>query len=275
MKQLGLMAKESTYLRLGSKQRRQVISREEFEKIMQRFPFGNRFHIPLLFGWYCGLRISEAFAVTWEDVDFENKTLNVDKQIIKRNYGLEEKTSMRYRRNNEKSAWYFAPPKYDSCRVIKIGDHLIDILRQEKQRQESNEQLYREYYTTYVAVNEIDEKGNEITRIVPVQKCIETVQPHINFVCVEENGIFSTTDTFKYATRVIQGLIETPFDFHSLRHSHATLLIENGVSPKAVQQRLGHRSIVTTLQTYVKATEHMQQEAADAFEEIMATPPAA
>ena len=221
------------------------------------------------------MRISEAFAVTWEDVDFENKTLNVDKQIIKRNYGLEEKTSMRYRRNNEKSAWYFAPPKYDSCRVIKIGDHLIDILRQEKQRQESNEQLYREYYTTYVAVNEIDEKGNEITRIVPVQKCIETVQPHINFVCVEENGIFSTTDTFKYATRVIQGLIETPFDFHSLRHSHATLLIENGVSPKAVQQRLGHRSIVTTLQTYVKATEHMQQEAADAFEEIMATPPAA
>ena len=159
--------------------------------------------------------------------------------------------------------------------MIKIGDHLIDILRQEKQRQESNEQLYREYYTTYVAVNEIDEKGNEITRIVPVQKCIETIQPHINFVCVEENGIFSTTDTFKYATRVIQGLIETPFDFHSLRHSHATLLIENGVSPKAVQQRLGHRSIVTTLQTYVKATEHMQQEAADAFEEIMATPPAA
>lgn len=256
------------------KRARQVISREEFEKIMQRFPFGNRFHIPLLFGWYCGLRISEVFAVTWEDIDFENKTLNVDKQIIKRNYGLEEKASKRYTKNSEKSAWYFASPKYDSCRVIKIGDYLLDIFRQEKLRQENNEKLYKEYYTTYIAINETDEKGNEITRIVPVQKCIETVQPHINFVCVEENGILSTTDTFKYATRVIRGLIETPFDFHSLRHSHATLLIENGVSPKAVQQRLGHRSIVTTLQTYVKATEHMQQEAADAFEEIMAAPTA-
>ena len=168
-------------------------------------------------------------------------------------------------------SWYFAPPKYDSCRVIKIGDNLISILKKEKERQEKNEELYKEYYTTYVAVEETDEKGNQITRIVPVQKCIETTQPHINFVCLEENGIFSTTDTFKYATRVIQGLIATPFDFHSLRHTHATLLIENGVSPKAVQQRLGHRSIVTTLQTYVKATEHMQQEAADAFEEIMNT----
>lgn len=255
------------------KRARQVISREEFEKIMQRFPFGNRFHIPLLLGWYCGLRISEAFAVTWEDVDFENKTLNVDKQLIKRSYSHEEKAIMQYRRNSEKSAWYFTPPKYDSYRVIKIGDNLIDVLCREKQRQEENEQLYNEYYTTYVSVEETDEKGNPITRIVPIPKCIETTQPHINFVCRDENGIFSTTDTFKYAARVIQGLIETPFDFHSLRHSHATLLIENGVSPKAVQQRLGHRSIVTTLQTYVKATEHMQQEAADAFEEIMNTTP--
>ncbi len=260
------------------KRAREVISRDEFEKIMQRFPFGNRFHIPLLFGWYCGLRISEAFAVTWNDIDFENKTLNIDKQLIKRSYSHEAKAIMQYRRNSEKSAWYFAPPKYDSCRVIKIGDNLIDVLRREKQRQEENEKLYNEYYTNYVSVEEIDEKGNSITRIVPIPKCIETTQPRINFVCVEENGLFSTTDTFKYASRVIQGLIETPFDFHSLRHSHATLLIENGVSPKAVQQRLGHRSIVTTLQTYVKATEHMQQEAADAFEEIMAapvTPPAA
>lgn len=254
------------------KRAREVITREEFEKIMQRFPFGSRFHIPLLFGWYCGLRISEAFAVTWDDIDFENKTLNIDKQIIKRNYSIDEKPAVKYRRKSENSAWYFAPPKYDSCRVIKIGDHLLNVLRSEKERQEKAEEIYREYYTAYVAVEETDEKGNLITRIVPVQKCIETVQPHLNFVCVEENGIFSTTDTFKYATRVIRGIIDTPFDFHSLRHSHATLLIENGVSPKAVQQRLGHRSIVTTLQTYVKATEHMQQEAADAFEEIMSTP---
>lgn len=264
-----------TYIKFptnGKRRRaREVISKEEFEKIIQRFPFGNRFHIPLLFGWYCGLRISEAFAVTWDDIDFENKTLNIDKQLVKRNYGVDEKTAMKYRKCNEKSAWYFAPPKYDSYRVIKIGDMLLQVLEKEKERQKKNEELYDDYYTKYVAVNDTDEKGNPITRIVPVQKCIETAQPQLNFVCVEENGIFTTTESFKYAMRVIKTLIETPFDFHSLRHSHATLLIENGVSPKAVQQRLGHRSIVTTLQTYVKATEHMQQEAADAFEEIMAT----
>mgnify|MGYP001850695115 CR=1 FL=1 len=227
-----------------------------------------------MLGWYCGLRISEAFAITWDDIDFENKTLNIDKQIVKRNFGLEEKVRLKYTKNNAMSGWYFTPPKYDSCRVIKIGDQLLSILANEKERQAKNEEKYGEYYTTYVAIEEKDEKGNQITRIVPIQKCISTNHAQLKFVCLDENGIHSTTDTFKYAARVIQKIIQTPFDFHSLRHSHATLLIENGVSPKAVQQRLGHRSIVTTLQTYVKATEHMQQEAADAFEEIMSTPAA-
>ena len=59
------------------------------------------------------------------------------------------------------------------------------------------------------------------------------------------------------------------FDYHSLRHTHATTLIENGVSPKAVQQRLGHKSIVTTLQTYVHATETLQDDAVEKFEQVI------
>jgi integrase len=37
---------------------------------------------------------------------------------------------------------------------------------------------------------------------------------------------------------------------HDLRHSHASLLIEMGVSPLLVSERLGHDNIETTLQTY-------------------------
>ena len=37
---------------------------------------------------------------------------------------------------------------------------------------------------------------------------------------------------------------------HDLRHSHASLLIELGVSPLAISERLGHEDIQTTLNTY-------------------------
>lgn len=38
--------------------------------------------------------------------------------------------------------------------------------------------------------------------------------------------------------------------FHDLRHEHATRLLEAGVHPKIVSQRLGHSSIVVTMDTY-------------------------
>jgi len=38
--------------------------------------------------------------------------------------------------------------------------------------------------------------------------------------------------------------------FHDLRHTHASLLIAAGVHPKAIQARLGHTSITTTLNRY-------------------------
>jgi integrase len=38
--------------------------------------------------------------------------------------------------------------------------------------------------------------------------------------------------------------------FHSLRHSHASLLISKGVNIKTISERLGHKSIQVTLDTY-------------------------
>ena len=58
------------------------------------------------------------------------------------------------------------------------------------------------------------------------------------------------------------------FDYHSLRHTHATLLIESGADVKNVQTRFGHTNIETTLQTYVHDTEKMAERSVDLFEKI-------
>jgi integrase len=58
--------------------------------------------------------------------------------------------------------------------------------------------------------------------------------------------------------------------FHDLRHAHATLMLSKGVHPKVVSERLGHASIGITLDTYSHVLPAMQQEAADAFDELFA-----
>ena len=56
-----------------------------------------------------------------------------------------------------------------------------------------------------------------------------------------------------------------PRRFHDLRHTHATVLLSAGVHPKIVQERLGHSSIKTTLDTYSHLIPTMQQSAVDVF----------
>ena len=62
------------------------------------------------------------------------------------------------------------------------------------------------------------------------------------------------------------GYAELKYHFHESRHTHATLMLERGVHPKIVQERLGHKDIETTLNTYSHVSYSMQREASDKFD---------
>ena len=62
--------------------------------------------------------------------------------------------------------------------------------------------------------------------------------------------------------------ISSDFTFHGLRHTHATLLLRQGVNPKIVQERLGHSSIKVTMDTYSHVLPDMQRQALDALQGI-------
>ncbi|EOZ2853516.1 tyrosine-type recombinase/integrase [Listeria monocytogenes] len=232
-----------------------ILQMDDWHKIQSRFA-NTRFYVMLMIGFHTGLRIGEVAGLTWDDVDFENKEIKVDKITIKRNP-----------EGDKKSSWYFSDPKTDtSSRTVKFGATLYNFLKEEKIRQQKNELKYGEYYTVHVLKQEKDEKGNTIYRIVPIQKHIKTQLPRTNLICVDVNGEFTSTDSFKYCSRIINREMKILFDFHSLRHTHATMLIESGAHVKAVQERLGHKKIETTLQTYVHNTESLEAGAVDAFE---------
>lgn len=59
------------------------------------------------------------------------------------------------------------------------------------------------------------------------------------------------------------------FNFHSLRHTHATLLMEAGANIKDIQKRLGHSKIATTIDTYSHVTENIKNNTVDIFEKMM------
>lgn len=233
-----------------------IITIEDFNTIINRFSPGSSFYIPIIIGYYTGLRIGEVMGLTWKDIDLEKGTLDVNKIIYKRN-----------------KDWYFGSTKTKtSIRNIKIGTTLINALKKHKVWQSENCLKYGKHYIKHYEIDEIEE-NEQLKRIVSVSANIPNVGKTINMICTNENGKIVTPDSFKYASRVIHYSLGIIFNFHSLRHTHATTLIENGANIKDVQARLGHNNIETTLGTYTHATTKMAEQSVDIFENAVSKIP--
>ncbi|QHA36880.1 tyrosine-type recombinase/integrase [Rossellomorea marisflavi] len=68
---------------------------------------------------------------------------------------------------------------------------------------------------------------------------------------------------------IIRNVGHPPIRFHDFRHTHASILLANGVNVKVIQERLGHSRISTTLDTYSHVFPSQQREAADLLNSII------
>jgi integrase len=96
-------------------------------------------------------------------------------------------------------------------------------------------------------------------------------QQHDLIFCTREGNPIQARNILRRHLRPIlkkAELLET-LNLYSLRHSCATLLLSAGVNPKIVSERLGHASIVLTLDTYSHVLPDMQQAASDKLEMIL------
>ena len=245
-----------------------IFTTEEINTILDRFKNNHCVYYAFLTAYCTGLRIAEVFALTWDDIDFKNKTISVNKNILKKNQA--GGTKGRHLSGNSTTVWYFGTCKTQtSYRTVPIGDTLLNALKEYKEEQEMHKQNYGDTYMKHYKKNVINPYNNKPeTKIVNAYAEIDIALPEVDFVFVKNNGVYEGTDSTKYPFKVIHYELGIPCRFHDFRDTHATKLIESGADIKAVSKRLGHRNIDITYNIYVRVTQKMENETANKFEEI-------
>ena len=155
-----------------------------------------------------------------------------------------------------------------STRSVQFGDSLCTILKKLKTWQVENKLMSGDRYINNYILKTVDEKNDPLYRIVSIESSVPTALKKADFINTDEIGKFINPEAMKYCARVIQSELGINYNFHSLRHTHATMLLANGANVKDVQVRLGHNNIKTTLDIYTHTTEDPKSNTVDIFERI-------
>jgi len=162
---------------------------------------------------FCGLRRGEMTALTWNDIDFEKKTITINKS-----YDFKNKT--------------LKLPKTDAgIRTVPMPDTLVDFLKTEKRT------------SIYVIVT----AKNKMMSIDSWKRAIQSLL--VDFEIAHGTAQGKEKKKNKCEPKPTVFTLQ-PFGWHDLRHTYATLLFEAGVDVLTAQYLLGHASPQTTMEIY-------------------------
>ena len=187
-----------------------------------------------------GLRTGEMIGLTWDAIDFERRTLTVNKTLEFR---------------HAQKVWRAGPPKtQQSYRTIPLTDKAYDILKEVWDSRSGR----KESPLLSQTLEYMDRRTGVTARLVMRDLVFinwRTGEPAKN----------SSYDTRLYKLCDEAGIKR--FCMHALRHTYATRAIESGVLPKVLQRLLGHSSIKTTMDRYVHVTDDSLTNAIKQFEQ--------
>lgn len=173
-----------------------------------------------------GIRRGEMAALKWEDINFKEGYILIDKCRIV----LDKKE-------------YIKPPKTDAgVRKIYVPKQLLSILKEYKYRYLVNKLKYGK-----------DFKGMDYVVSKPNGEPFSPQGISNNYVRFMKRH----SDKIRY------------LKFHGLRHTYASVLIEQGENPKTVQHNLGHADVALTLQIYSHSYDSAQKKAAEKLNETI------
>lgn len=176
-----------------------------------------------------GIRRGELLALRWKDVDLEEGTITINRNLVRTKEGL-----------------IFQEPKTElSRRTINIKEDIIKELKTNKAKQaEMKLKLGKAYQDN-------------------------------NLVFCNEDGKSMDPRSFaKHFERMIERLQKKGFSritLHGLRHTFATLSIQEGVDLRTIQETLGHYDPSFTMRTYSHVTNKMRREASSKIGNLIAS----
>ncbi|NFO05305.1 site-specific integrase [Clostridium botulinum] len=196
-----------------------------------------RLYLPALIISLTGLRIGEMCGLRWSNVNLEEGVIHIKEQVLndKTNHTLVHTEIL----------------KTDTAfRSISIPSVLVDILSKHKEQQpQSNEK-------GFVILDRNNNMCNPRNVSMDFTKKVAKYKDTLE-------------DKIRNSKKEITNYMQLPeISIHGLRHTHATVLLLKGENIKVISERLGHKSIQITLDTYSHVLPSMKKQTADLLNNI-------
>ena len=213
--------------------KRTIITPEQLAALLDEFPVGHKYRIPVLLAYHTGARIGEILGLEWQDIDLDRKSVRIRQQL---------------QNCRDVQVYFFESPKTESSyRDFYIDSKLVSELKKWKTAQGAARMKRGEAYQLIY-----EDKGRQVFSL-PVSEDCPAGAVYKDLVCTDQTGLF-----IKYPalSRVLRRF---GLNAHSFRHTHTTELAAYGALPTDIAARLGHHDATMVNKLYAHDTEAMKQ----------------
>lgn len=124
-----------------------IIAIDDFKTLIERFPFGSSFFVPLQIGFNTGMRAGEVCALKWDDIDIDLGIIFIRHTLIEKGKGIYDLGT---------------PKTKSSTKETHNGESLVKVLRKHRKTQKENKLLYGSHYRDSLFVC-TKENGDHVT----------------------------------------------------------------------------------------------------------------
>ena len=201
-----------------------VLSKEKMKLFLEKASDSN-WYLEILLGLFMGLRKGEISGLKFSDIDVENRTLRIERQVTSDPYvGKGDSKIVKYRMVEKE------PKTMNSYRTLRVPETIMDEIRKRKQQNDLKKEQFGEGYM------------------------------YNDYISCAENGAEQSAFAFNNALTKLCGRNGLPhLTVHSLRHMYATILTEQGVPLVKVSALLGHSSVHTTFEYYCEVMDENEK----------------